>query len=205
MWEIDNDTILDECVINCLHEMYKWAQPSLDFKDYYKKLQNNEVVDDKESPMYEHHYLSNDNFLKIRDHYLNAYNLRPYWKTYCEVIKDYLLKGGHRDIFIEGKDGKPGYRSSEKTLPITSFLNKEDSDKIAKLLDDCANFYRFDRKCEGISATLSLGPSPTCNKEAVIKYWKSQGKDITIEDFNVEDKIYGTDDEENILVKEKED
>ena len=24
-------------------------------------------------------------------------------------------------------------------------LNKEDSDKIAKLLDDCTNFYRFDR------------------------------------------------------------
>lgn len=205
MWEIDNDTILDECVINCLHEMYKWAQPSLDFKDFYKKLQNHEVVEDKKSPMYEHHYLSSDNFLKIRDHYLTAYNLKPYWKTYCEVIKDYLFKGGHRDIFIKGKDGNPGYRSSEKTLPITSFLNKEDSDKIAKLLDDCANFYRFDRKCEGISATLSLGPSPTCNKEAVIKYWKSQGKDITIEDFNVEDKIYGTDDEENILVKEKED
>ena len=196
MWEVDNDNVIRECIINCLHEMYKWAQPSLNVKDYYKKLQNNEVTDDEKFPLYEHHYLSYDNFIKIRDHYLDAYNLKPYWKTYCEVVKDYLLKGGHRDTYIEGKDGMPGYRGSEKTLPITSFLNKKDSDKIAKLLDDCTNFYRFDRNYDGVSSSISLGPSPTCNKETVIKYWKSQGKDITIEDFDVEDKIYGTDDDE---------
>ena len=196
MWEVDNDNVIRECIINCLHEMYKWAQPSLNFKDYYKKLQNNEVVDDEKSPLYEHHYLSHDNFIKIRDHYLYAYNLKPYWRTYCEVVKDYLLKGGHRDTYIEGKDGMPGYRGSEETLPITSFLNKEDSDKIAKLLDDCTNFYRFDRNYDGVSSNISLGPSPTCNKETVIEYWKTQGKDITIEDFDVEDKIYGTYDDE---------
>ena len=196
MWEVDNDSIVRECIINCLHEMYKWAQPSLNFKDYYKKLQNNEVTDDEKSPLYEHHYLSYDNFIKIRDHYLYAYNLKPYWRTYCEVVKDYLLKGGHRDTYIEGKDGMPGYRGSEETLPITSFLNKEDSDKIAKLLDDCTNFYRFDRNYDRVSSNISLGPSPTCNKETVIKYWKSQGKDITIDDFDVENKIYGTDDDE---------
>lgn len=196
MWEVDNDNVIRECIINCLHEMYKWAQPSLNFKDYYKKLQNNEVVDDEKSPLYEHHYLSYDNFIKIRDHYLDTYNLKPYWKTYCEVVKDYLLKGGHRDTYIEGKDGMPGYRGSEKTLPITSFLNKNDSDKIAKLLDDCTNFYRFDRNYDGVSSSISLGPSPTCNKETVIKYWKTQGKDITIDDFDVEDKIYGTDNDE---------
>ena len=183
MWEVDNDNVIRECIINCLHEMYKWAQPSLNFKDYYKKLQNNEVTDDEKSPLYEHHYLSYDNF-------------KPYWKTHCEVVKDYLLKGGHRDTYIEGKDGMPGYRGSEETLPITSFLNKNDSDKIAKLLDDCTNFYRFDRNYDGVSSSISLGPSPTCNKETVIKYWKSQGKDITIDDFDVEDKIYGTDDDE---------
>ena len=196
MWEVDNYNVIRACIINCLHEMYKWAQPSLNFKDYYKKLQNNEVTDDEKSPLYEHHYLSYDNFIKIRDHYLDAYNLKPYWKTYCEVVKDYLLKGGHRDAYIEGKDGMPGYRGSEKTLPITSFLNKNDSDKIAKLLDDCTNFYRFDRNYDGVSSSISLGPSPICNKETVIKYWKSQGKDITIDDFDVEDKIYSTDDDE---------
>ena len=196
MWEVGNDDVVRECIINCLHEMYKWAQPSLNFKDYYKKLQNNEVTDDEKSPLYEHHYLSYDNFIKIRDHYLDAYNLKPYWKTYCEVVKDYLLKGGHRDTYIEGKDGMSGYRGSEETLPITSFLNKKDSDKIAKLLDDCTNFYRFDRNYDGVSSSISLGPSPTCNKETVIKYWKTQGKDITIDNFDVEDKIYGTDDDE---------
>ena len=205
MWELDNDTILDECVINCLHEMYKWAQPSLDFKDYFKKLQNHEVVVNKESPVYEHHYLSTDNFLIIREHYLYAYNLKPYWKEYCEVIKDYLFKGGRRDIWIDKKDGNPGYRSSEPTKPITSFLNKEDSNKVLSLLKDCFNFYRFDHNYNGMAAAISLGASPTCNKETVIKYWKGQGKDIIIEDFNIEDKIYGTDDDENILIKEGED
>ena len=44
MWEVDNNNVIHECIINCLHEMYKWAQPSLNFKDYYKKLQNNEPI-----------------------------------------------------------------------------------------------------------------------------------------------------------------
>ena len=47
-----------------------------------------------------------------------------------------------------------------------------------------------------MSANIALGPSPVCNKETVIGYWKTQGKDITIKDFDVEDKIYGIDEEE---------
>lgn len=191
MWEIDGDNVVQECIINCLQEMYKWAQPSLDFKDFYKKLQNHEIVEDRDSPTYTHHYLSNDNFIKIKDHYLTIYNFKPYWKEYCDVIEEYLFKGGLRDIWIKEKDGRPGYRSSEPTKPITSFLNKDDSDKILSLLKDCSNFYRFDRNYNDMAAAIALGASPTCNKETVIEYWKSHGKDIKIEDFDIYDKIYG--------------
>ena len=191
MWEIDADKIINDCLLNCFQEMYKWAQPSLDFKDFYKKLQNHEIIEDRDSPTYEHHYLSHNNFTKIKDHYLTIYNLKPYWKEHCEVIKDYLFKGGYRDIFIEPEDGRPGYRSSEKTLPVSSFLSKEDTEKLSALLDDCSNFYRLDRAYNEANIAICLGCSPTCNKQSVIDYWKSKGKDITIEDFDIYDKIYG--------------
>ena len=191
MWEIDADKVINDCLLNCFQEMYKWAQPSLDFKDFYKKLQNHEITEDRDSPTYEHHYLSYNNFIKIRDYYLAIYNFKPYWKEYCDVIEDYLFKGGHRDIWIKEKDGNPGYRSSEPTKPITSFLSKEDSDKVFNLLKDCSNFYRFDHLYDNMAATIALECSPTSNKETVIEYWKSRGKDIKIEDFDIYDKIYG--------------
>ena len=159
MWEIDADKVINDCLLNCFQEMYKWAQPSLDFKDFYKKIQNNEITEDRDSPTYEHHYLSHSNFIKIKDHYLSIYNLKPYWREHCDVIKDYLFKGGYRDIYIEPKDGRPGYRSAEKTLPVSSFLSKEDTEKLSALLDDCSNFYRLDKNYNDVDIAISLGSS----------------------------------------------
>ena len=78
----------------------------------------------------------------------------------------------------------------------SSFLSKENTEKLSKLLDDCSNFYRLDKDFNEADIAICLGCSPTCNKQSVIDYWKSKGKDITIEDFDVEDKIYGTYDDE---------
>lgn len=193
MWEVDRDTVFDEFFMNCMQEMYKWSQPFLDFKKYYNELKETNKID---KFLYEHHYLSHKNFLIIKEHYLDIYNLKPYWREYCEVIKNYLFKGGRKDIYIKPKDGSPGYRSSEKTLPVSSFLNEEDTNKLYELLDNCANFYRLDKRYNDAEFSICLGCSPTSNKQSVIDYWKSKGKDITIEDFNVEDKIYGTDNDE---------
>ena len=187
-WELDDEDIFNELIINCLQEMYKWAQPSLDFKKYYNELKESGKVD---KSLYKHHYLSHENFLAIKNHYLSIYNLKPYWREHCEVIKDYLFKGGYKDIYIKHKDGSPGYRSSEKTLPVSSFLSKEDTKKLSTLLEDCSNFYRLDRAYNEADIAICLGCSPTCNKQSVIDYWKSKGKDIKIEDFDVYDKIYG--------------
>ena len=51
-WEVDDKTVFKELVINCLQEMYKWAQPSLDFKKYYNALKESGKV---EESLYEHH------------------------------------------------------------------------------------------------------------------------------------------------------
>ena len=193
MWEVDRDTVFDEFFMNCMQEMYKWSQPSLDFKKYCNELKETNKID---KSLYEHHYLSHKNFLIIKEHYLDIYNLKPYWREYCEVIKNYLFKGGRKDIYIKPKDGSPGYRSSEKTLPVSSFLNEEDTNKLYELLDNCANFYRLDKRHNDAEFSICLGCSPTSNKQSVIDYWKSKGKDINIEDFDVEDKIYGTDNDE---------
>jgi hypothetical protein len=47
-------------------------------------------------------------------------------------------------------------------------------------ITNCKEFYRFDREEADFSCSVALGASPTSNKETVIEYWKSQGKDIEI-------------------------
>ena len=48
----------------------------------------------------------------------------------------------------------------------------------------CKEFYHFDREETDFNYSVALGASPTSNKETVIEYWKSQGKDIEIIERN---------------------
>ena len=41
--ELDDEDVFNELIINCLQEMYKLAQPSLDFKKYYNELKESGI------------------------------------------------------------------------------------------------------------------------------------------------------------------
>ena len=57
--------ILSEAIHKCLVEMYKWAQPAINLD----KLIADGYKDSKEDPLYKKHYLSEKNFIYLRDIY----------------------------------------------------------------------------------------------------------------------------------------
>jgi hypothetical protein len=216
---LDRDVILQQAIDNCYEEMYQKAQPSANYKELIEKIKSGELKDSSEDPLYKKYYLSQEEFEYIRNKYKEAYNIKSVWKNNIELLESYLTEGGTKDKYIPSRmdeDGyiHPGYRSYEKVKPLVNQIeeligNKELAESITKLIinniTDCKEYYRFDREENSFDWQVALGCAPTSNKEEVIKYWKSQGKDITIEDKNPltfwERDYYG-DEFEEVMIEE---
>lgn len=226
---LDRKEILERAYHECMTEMYAKAQPSADFNQLLEDVKSGKIS--KDEKVYEQHYLSYEEFIHIRDKYIKAYGLQETWKSNIEVLEDYLNNGGTKDKYIESRtdeDGHyhPGYRGYEKVKPIKEqiemILNSEFTsgevspfvkdtirDKIVeivmKTISDCKEFYRFDREEADFNCSVALGASPTSNKETVIEYWKSQGKDIKIIEPNpllIWERDYYDDEFEEVMIEE---
>jgi hypothetical protein len=147
-----------------------------------------------------------EEFNYIKEKYIEAYRLKHQWNPNIELLESYLKEGGTKDKYIpEHTDEEgfthPGYRGYEKVLPlrdqIVSYLREcgVDESKVIEMADgingltlstinDCKEFYCFDREEYEFCVSVSLGASPTSNKKKVIEYWKSKGIEVKIEDRN---------------------
>ena len=203
MNKVTRENILDKAYHDCMCEMYKKAQPSADFDQLIKDVNDGKIEDGPHNPVYNRYYLSFDEFEYIRDKYIDAYGIREKWTDYLNVVKRYFNGDGRKDVYINetiDEDGfkHRGYRSSESVLHIRDAVNEilkdkiDDSttisDKIANIVNEyitnCQNYYRFDREESSFSCSVSLGCSPTCCAKSVIEYWKNNGVDIKIEERN---------------------
>ena len=186
---IHRSDVLKEAVDRCLNELYKWSQPSINLSELIKSG----FKDSNESPLYRRHYLSQENFKYIKDNYIYAYALSDNWEYHFDTLINYLYKGGTKDKYIN--DGiHPGYRSYEKVPSIYAYLDKEDADIVLSLVAECKDFYYYDQDLNNFNYTVTLGCSPTCNKEEVEKYWQENGRpNYKIKDFSAENIIYGED------------
>ena len=190
---ITRNDILTEAVDRCLNEMYKWSQPSIDLSELIKSG----FKDSNENPLYRRHYLSQENFKYIRKNYIWAYSLDDGWDKHFDILLNYLTEGGLKDKYIQ-EEGKPGYRSYEKVPPIYSLLNKEDADTAISLIKECHDFYYKNHDLNSFNYSVTLGCSPTSNKQEVENYWHER-PDFKIKDFNIEDIIYGDISEEEFI------
>ena len=207
---LDKNTILERAYEECMCEMYKKAQPSVDYKQLLEDINSGKI--DKNTKVYERYYLSQEEFKYIQNKYLEAYRIKGKWKEYVEIVEDYLKKGGTKDKWIpEQIDDNgfkhPSYRGYEKVpsidIQIKEFLENTSLCTISKLEDaakylaeaitllvlnnikDCKEFHIFDTRDEdSFCYSTALGPSPTSNPQTVIDYWKTQGVDIKIEKRN---------------------
>jgi hypothetical protein len=55
--------VLVQAYKECLKEMYRWAQPSIDLDNLVKT----KYEDSAQNPLYKRHYLSPDNFKYIKE------------------------------------------------------------------------------------------------------------------------------------------
>lgn len=199
----NRDSVLDRAYHDCMREMYKRSQPSADYDQLIEDVKSGKIP--KDTRIYERYYLSMDEFIYIRDKYMKAYGLVEHWKPNIELLETYLNEGGTKDKWIPERvdeDGfkHPGYRGYEEVPPIKKqiedligpflldktreSLSKAITEIVMDTINDCKEFYRFDRESDSFSASVALGASPTSNKDTVIEYWESQGVDVKIEDRN---------------------
>ena len=193
--------VLAEAVHDCYKEMYAKAQPSADWDQIIQDFKDGKYP--KDTKIYERHYLSQAEYLYITEKYMEAYRIKSEWKSDCDLIIDYLEKGGTKDKWIDDvvhENGfvEPGHRGYEDVPPLKEqffeLMKKWDCsesaknmaeqlyDKAMETIKECRNFYKFDREEGDFKYTCALGASPTSNPQTVIDYWKSQGKDIEIEE-----------------------
>lgn len=202
---LSREDILERAYNECMTEMYAKSQPSANFNELLEGVKNGTIIDTPNDKVFERYYLSYEEFHYILNKYVELYGMSEKWTDYLETVERYFTGEGRKDIWIGEKtdeDGNkhPGYRSSEAVPHIKDtiynilkqYINdsntQEIRDKIAKevlsYVENCKNYYRYDREEHNFSARVALGCSPTTNKNSVIEYWKKQGIDIEIVERN---------------------
>ena len=192
---LSREKVLTKAYTDCMEELYQKSQPSASYIDYVKQYRKGELTDNDR--IYERHYLPQSEYEYIVDKYVSAYGMEKKWDDYMETAIEYLNEGATKDKWIEEREDEtgyhPGYRGYEKLKDIATIFedtlnankgksNAEIAETLRELviqrLNDCKNFYRFDREEGDFKASVALGASPTSNPETVRKYWKEKGVEL---------------------------
>lgn len=203
---INREEVLSKAYNECIREMFAKAQPAADYDNLIEEYRTGKINEDKDGPVYNRHYLSQEEYVYILNKYLDAYNIKSEWQDHADVIIDYLEKGGYTDKYITNVDKETGIethsREAENVPPlkdhILEIMNEFDSsevtkevgekiyDKTMELISMCKNFYKFNMDETKFRNTLALfSATPTSNKETVKKWWKDHyDVDIEIEERN---------------------
>lgn len=204
MNKITEDAVMQCAIHDCMKEMYEKAQPTADWDNLVEEYRQGKIG--KDERIYERHYLSHEEFKYILDKYQRAYRFQNKWREYVDIVRKYLTDGGLKDSYVEEityQDGsvQPGYRTAEQVPPIKNRiaqllqnefhlddadnLSEEITNLILDSVDNCRDFYKFERDENIFSMAVALGASPTSNSNTVKKWWKENyDQDIEIEEHN---------------------
>ena len=163
--------ILSQAVNDCLKELYSWATPKIEWKDfveenklYNKKYKEWELMTKDEilgkpslleycGPRpYEFYYLPKEIFTDIKDSYIYAYKLNSQQELLdtIEILKNYC-KEPIVDKYIEGENGFPGHRGydhpdnleKELTTLIKMYCDDSEDDFIGVAKEVQNKFFEF--------------------------------------------------------------
>lgn len=167
----DRDEVLRDDILEVLEEMYTNSYPSISIKQVLQDAKEGKEIDKN---LFEHYYLPRDLFESILEQAEYVFGYESYFKNYTKHFADHILNGGHmRDIDNWGKDNYKDYKSIEEEI------GKEAYEVLKNRIDAYLDTFRFDWCRNRFSFNIS-DHAPTCNREAVINYWKSQGVDLYI-------------------------
>lgn len=178
--------VLEQAVRECIVEMYRWSQPSIDINDLLKS----DFKDDEQFPLWKKHFLSSENYIYLKDVFADTYGIVDDWNDIFETIYTQLKEGGSELVYKEGTT------SYQKVDPLQEHLaNPEDIQTVLEYLNKIQYFFKgHSREINSFNSALCFGPTPSSNKEAVEKYWQENGHpEFKIKDFNIEDIIYSED------------
>lgn len=200
---INREDILNEAYHKCMVEMYKWSQPSIDLDELIKSG----FKDDANNPLYNQHYLSQDNFIYLRDVYMRAYGIVDEWDETFDTLINQLLNGGIEDNYIPRNGNTPGYRDYKAVAKLKDVLtNPTDVDVVIEYIKKCQDFFKgHNLETSKFFCSIALGPSPNSNSDKVEDYWHKNGRpDFTIKEFKIDDVIYGGVNDEYLDISEEE-
>lgn len=186
---LTRNDVLGKAIHECLADMYRWAQPSIDID----KLIESGFKDSEENPLYKRHYLSQDNFIYIRDSFKTAYGIIDDWNDTFETLINYLVKGGIEDDYKPATKDRPAYRDYKKVPALDTLIGKEATDKCLEHIKKCQNFYcGHSREVNQFDMTMALGVgSPNSCAKVVEDYWHEHGKpEFKVKEFKIEDVLY---------------
>lgn len=183
----NREQVLATAIDECFYEMYKWAQPSIDLRNY---IGRDDIEDTPENPFYKRYYISRENMKYIVEMFMEAYGVGNKWNEHIELLIGYITNKDSKKVVY--KDFRREY---ENITPLQDITN--DSEEILKLINTCKDFYNRDSEKEVFNFSIYLGPSPNSNKEEVEKYWQEHGiPDFKITDYSIDNIIYDEDPDE---------
>ena len=204
-------TIMMNAISDCLNEMYSQSQPPTTW-DAILEGHKNGTYNENNSPI-EQHYLSTDEYISIKEKYLEAYHIKSEWNDDVQLVFDYLYEGGTKDVYIKDEETQYCRRGYEKTPKLidalTELIGKEHAeiacDKVFELIQNCKDFYQ--RNIEESQFSFSvMNYSPNSCKDKVQEFWGDKLKIYDTElDPNEEVFVKVTDERLDIWESELED
>lgn len=198
---ITRNDILWKGVEECLDKMYRASQPSITWAEICEKAKQDKE-NGEEHFYWREHYLSKEEQDDIYYEFSKAYRAVNEWIDDCNTVIKYLEEGGIKDKWIERDGNNPGYRGYENVPPISKQIysilneyelyNKDMHDELTKTIletiENCRDFFRFDRDAEKFMFNV-MNYAPNTNIKAVREFYKDT-------DVIIKERIYNEETEE---------
>ena len=205
---INRDEIIKNAIHDCYVELYAKAQPMADYDNLVAEMKAGKIDEKKDGPVYERHYISQEELDYIVNKYIDAYRMTEHWISDIETLEEYLINGGYKNAYVDeftddNGNHHSGYRSYEHVVPIKKQISNiveqyndgeyntntqliEDlTNKVMETIKSCKDFYRFDREANDFKTAIYLGASPCTDIKGVKEWWKNNYNiDIEIEEHN---------------------
>lgn len=176
---------------DCLRELYKWAQPSVDYDRLMNEYMEKYAVDPSsvDNNFFEHYYLSQENMNYIIERFIEAYHIGKDWNDNIDLLIQYITGKPYKWNYIKDEFGLN--QKQLEHVPNLQETSPEHYQEILDLINTCKQFYSRDLVKESFTVPIYLGPSPSPFKDSVIEYWRNNGyPDFNIKEFNIDEVIY---------------
>ena len=188
--------IISQARKDCLRELFKWAQPSVDYdrliNEYMEKY--TEDPSSVDNSFFEHYYLSQENMDYIIARFIEAYHIGKDWNDNIDLLIQYITEKPYEWKYIKDEFGL-NQKHTER-IPNLQETSPEHYQEILDLINTCKKFYSRDLVKESFTFPIYLGASPSPFKNSVIEYWRNNGyPDFNIKDFKVDEVIYSDEEE----------